>query len=239
MKVRLVSRTQVSPGYVKYLLEEANVPEEFKDVIENPEGLIAYIARVSSPNQSNLKYAGLIKYCMTHGHWSILEQSHATFEIETTRAISPQILRHRSFSFQEFSQRYSEVSDDGIEIYEARSQDYKNRQSSHDDLPEGIKEQWRQRQQTNWDSSYENYRWALENNIAKECARVVLPLQTKTRLFMSGTLRSFVHYIQVRADASTQKEHRDIANAIQALCVEEFPIIAEAAGWGIKDESSN
>lgn len=231
MKVRLVSKTTVAPSYVKYLLEELQVPEEFKDIIKDPEGLIAYIARVSSPNQSSLKYAGLIRYCMEHKHWSIMEMCNITFEIETTRAIAPQILRHRSLNFQEFSQRYAAVSEDGIEIYEARSQDHKNRQNSIDDLPEELKEEWRVRQQQNWDLSYSHYKWALDNNIAKESARMVLPLQTKTRLFCNGTLRSWIHYLSSRTHPATQKEHREIANAIQALCIEEFPIIAEAAGW--------
>jgi len=115
MKVRLVSKTVVDPKYVRYLLEEANVPAEFKSIIENPEGLIAYIARVSSPNQSNSRYANLIKYCMSHGHWSILETCNVTFEIETTRMISSQILRHKSLHFQEFSQRYAAVTSDSIE----------------------------------------------------------------------------------------------------------------------------
>ena len=232
MKVRLVSKTTVAPGYVKYLLEELKVPEEFKDVIENPEGLIAYIARVSSPNQSSMKYAGLIKYCMAHGHWSILEMCNVVFEIETTRMISPQILRHRSLSFQEFSQRYAAV--DGIELYAARRQDEKNRQSSLDDLPLDVQNQWMNIQIANWNDVQKNYQWALDNGIAKECARAILPLQTKTKLYANGTMRSWVHYLASRTDPATQKEHREIADAIQALCVDEFPIIAEAAGW-IKD----
>jgi len=231
MKIRLVSKTTVDPSYVKYLLEEIGVPEEFKDVIEEPEGLIAYIARVSSSNQANNKYAGLIRYCMSHGHWSILEMANVVFEIETSRAISPQILRHRSFSFQEFSQRYAAVDSSGIEIYAARRQDTKNRQNSIADISPEIAAEWDRRQLENWKSSFEHYTWALDNEIAKECARMVLPLQTKTRMFMNGTLRSWVHYISLRADTATQAEHQEIASAIKAQLCESFPIVAEAAQW--------
>lgn len=231
MKVRLVSRSAVDPTYVAHLLDECNVPPEFEDVLHDPEGLIAYIARVSSSNQTNTKYAGLINYCMKHGHWSILEMANAVFEIETSRAISPQILRHRSFSYQEFSQRYAALDDSGVEIYVARRQDQKNRQNSIDDIPEAIQEEWEARQLQNWRSCFEHYQWALDNDIAKECARMVLPLQTKTRLFMSGSLRSWVHYVNLRADPATQKEHRDIAIAIKEQLKDKFPIISEAAGW--------
>lgn len=231
MKVRLVSKSTVDPSYVQHLLEDIGVPEEFEDVLKDPEGLIAYIARVSSSNQTNSKFAGLIRYCMSHGHWSILEMANVVFEIETSRAISPQILRHRSFSFQEFSQRYAAVDSSGIEIYVARRQDQKNRQNSIDDIPQEVKEEWEKRQLDNWKSCFEHYSWALNNEIAKECARMVLPLQTQTRMFMNGTLRSWVHYITLRADPATQKEHRDIAEAIkQELCTN-FPIISEAARW--------
>ena len=204
---------------------------EFIEGVQDLEGLIAYIARVSSSNQKNPNHAGLIKYCMNHGHWSILEMGNIGFEIKTTRMIAPQILRHRSFNFQEFSQRYSAVANNGIEIYAARRQDDKNRQNSIDDIAPEIKVEWEKRQLENWKQSFENYKWALDNKIAKECARAVLPLQAQTRLFMNGTLRSWVHYINLRSDPSTQKEHRDIAEAIKLQFIKKLPIISKAAGW--------
>jgi thymidylate synthase (FAD) len=231
VEVKLVSLTTVDKNYVKHLLENIGIPEEYEEIIQNPEGLMAYIARVSSPNQTNSKYAGLIKYCMTHGHWSVLETCNAVFEIETSRAIAAQILRHRSFSFQEFSQRYAAVDDSGIEIYEARRQDDKNRQNSIDDLGDDVKVMWQQRQRDNWRASFDHYQWALSNGIAKECARMVLPLQVKTKLFANGTIRSWVHYLNSRTNVAAQKEHRDVAEAIKSIFISEFPIISEAAGW--------
>lgn len=232
MKVRLVSKTEIDEEYLQELMKEATEDNlEFVKNIQNTEGLIAYIARVSSSDQKNPSYAGLIKYCMSHGHWSILETANAVFEIETTRAIAPQILRHRSFSFQEFSQRYAAVDDDGLEIFKARRQDKKNRQNSVDDLSDEIKAEWEQRQKENWDKSIEDYKWALDNNIAKETARAVLPMQAKTRLFMNGNLRSWVHYVNLRSDPATQKEHREIAEEIKRQLIKKFPVVAEAAGW--------
>ena len=232
MKVRLVSKTEIDEEYLQELMKEATEDNlEFVKNIQNTEGLIAYIARVSSSDQKNPSYAGLIKYCMSHGHWSILETANVVFEIETTRAIAPQILRHRSFSFQEFSQRYAAVDDDGLEIFKARRQDKKNRQNSVDDLSDEIKAEWEQRQKENWDKSIEDYKWALDNNIAKETARAVLPMQAKTRLFMNGNLRSWVHYVNLRSDPATQKEHREIAEEIKKQLIKKFPVVAEAAGW--------
>ena len=233
MEVKLVSQTKIDQSYIEKLIQDvsSDVELSFIQNIQTLEGLIAYIARVSSSDQKNPSYAGLIKYCMNHGHWSILEMGNATFEIETSRMIAPQILRHRSFCFQEFSQRYQSVDQSGIEIYVARRQDKKNRQNSIDDLSDDIQTEWHQRQLDNWKSSFEHYKWALDNGIAKECARAVLPLQTKTRLFMSGTLRSWVHYINLRSDPATQREHREIAEAIKLQFSTSFPVIAEAAGW--------
>jgi thymidylate synthase (FAD) len=232
MRVRLVSKTEIDEDYLQELMKEATEDNlEFVKNIQNTEGLIAYIARVSSSDQKNPSYAGLIKYCMSHGHWSILETANVVFEIETTRAIAPQILRHRSFSFQEFSQRYAAVDDDGLEIFKARRQDKKNRQNSVDDLSDEIKAEWEQRQKENWDKSIEDYKWALDNNIAKETARAVLPMQAKTRLFMNGNLRSWVHYVNLRSDPATQKEHREIAEEIKRQLIKKFPVIAEATGW--------
>jgi thymidylate synthase (FAD) len=233
VKVKMVSQTKIDQSYIEKLMLEASSDQElpFIQNVQSLEGLIAYIARVSSSDQKNPNYAGLIKYCMTHGHWSILEMGNASFEIETSRMIAPQILRHRSFNFQEFSQRYQSVDEAGIETYVARRQDKKNRQNSIDDLDESVKQEWQDRQLQNWKSSFEHYQWALNNGIAKECARAVLPLQTTTRLFMNGTLRSWVHYINLRADVATQKEHREIAEAIKIEFIKHFPVIAEAAGW--------
>jgi thymidylate synthase (FAD) len=233
MEVKLVSQTKIDQGYIEKLILEASSLDDapFIQSVQSLEGLIAYVARVSSSDQKNPSYAGLIKYCMNHGHWSILEMGNATFEITTSRMIAPQILRHRSFSFQEFSQRYQSVDNSGIELCVARRQDKKNRQNSIDDLSQEVKEEWEERQLQNWKSSFEHYKWALDNNIAKECARSVLPLQTSTRLFMNGTLRSWVHYVNLRSDPATQKEHRDIAEAIKLEFIKHFPVISEAAGW--------
>lgn len=237
MEVRLVSKTKIDQSYLELLMKEANAEGiKFIQNVQDLEGLIAYIARVSSSNQKNPSYAGLIKYCMSHGHWSILEMGNAAFEIKTTRMIAPQILRHRSFNFQEFSQRYSAVDQSGIEIYVARRQDTKNRQNSIDDISDELKKEWEERQLKNWKHSFEHYKWALDNGFAKECARAVLPLQTKTRLFMNGTLRSWVHYINLRSDPSTQKEHRDIADEIKRQFIENFPVISKAAGWTDDDQ---
>ena len=237
MEVRLVSQTKIDESYIEKLLAEAVDSDmtQFLSNVQSLEGLIAYVARVSSSDQKNPNYAGLIKYCMNHGHWSILEMGNATFEIITSRMIAPQILRHRSFNFQEFSQRYQSVDESGIELCVARSQDNKNRQNSIDDLDQEVKNEWNHRQLENWRSSFDHYKWALDQGIAKECARAVLPLQATTRLFMNGTLRSWVHYINLRTDVSTQKEHRDIAQAIKLEFIKHFPVIAEAAGWSACD----
>lgn len=189
------------------------------------EELITYCARVSNPsNQSNLVTAPkLLKYLKDHKHWSPFEMVSAVLEIETSRGISPQILRHRSFSFQEFSQRYQSVAEDGLVIYAARRQDQKNRQNSIDDLPDAVKAEWESRQLENWKTCFEHYTWALDNGIAKESARFVLPLGSKTRLYMAGTIRSWIHYLETRCDPSTQKEHRDIALACKAALQPHFP----------------
>lgn len=236
MEVKLISKTKIDQSYLEHLMKEAQ-DGEFIQGVQDLEGLVAYIARVSSSNQKNPSYAGLIKYCMSHGHWSILEMGNVGFEIKTTRMIAPQILRHRSFNFQEFSQRYQSVDESGIELYIARRQDAKNRQNSIDDIDPAINIEWQERQMQNWKNSFEHYKWALDNDIAKECARAVLPLQAKTKMYMNGTLRSWVHYINLRSDPSTQKEHRDIADAIKVEMIKHFPIISEAAGWTkVKDE---
>lgn len=232
MEVRLVSKTNIDETYLTHLIEQATADnQEFIENVQGPEGLMAYVARVSSSKQDSPTYAGLIKYCMNHGHWSILETANACFEIETSRVISAQMLRHRSFSFQEFSQRYAAVDDGGIQLFAARRQDLKNRQNSIDDLSEEIKNEWEQRQMANWRDAFAHYTWALDNGIAKECARAILPLQTTTKIYMNGTIRSWVHYINTRAEAATQKEHREVAEAIKAEFIKHFPVVSEAAGF--------
>lgn len=203
----------------------------------SPEGLIAYCARVSSQNQENPNYAKLLQFCIHQGHWSIFEMVDMTLEITTTRAIASQILRHRSFSFQEFSQRYAKVST--FEIYEARRQDDKNRQNSFDDFDEATKQWFRDAQREVWEYSYKRYEEALEKGIAKESARMLLPLNTVTRMYMKGSVRSWIHYFQVRCDSATQKEHRDIALAARDIFIEHFPTIAEALSWKSSAASQN
>lgn len=154
-----------------------------------------------------------------------------TIQIKTSRGIAPQILRHRSFTFQEFSQRYAAVDSSGICLYAARRQDNKNRQNSIDDLPDNVKQEWMRRQQANWERSFEHYTWAIDNGIAKECARFVLPLGTSTTLYMSGSIRSWIHYIDLRASNGTQKEHMEIAEDCKRIFIENFPEIAKALDW--------
>lgn len=215
MKVKIISKT-------------VGVGELFG---KGPQEIISYAARVSNPNnQMNFLTAPkLLKYCLNHGHVSIFEQASFTFEIQTTRAIAAQILRHKSFCFQEFSQRYA--ASDTYEEYEARSQDQKNRQNSVDNLSESDKMWWKEAQKEVWDKASGLYNEALSKGIAKECARSVLPLNTQTTLYMTGNVRSWIHYLSVRCDESTQKEHRDIANSIKAHLKAELPDIAEALEW--------
>ena len=184
-------------------------------VTPDAEKLMAYIARVSNPsNQDNEKYAGLLKYCIKHNHWSVFEQSTMTLEIETTRAIAAQILRHRSFTFQEFSQRYASSNDLGdINLPELRKQDLKNRQNSTDDLDPEIVDKFERQMITLFSSAKSLYTQMLDAGVAKECARMVLPLCTPTRIYMTGSCRSWIHYINLRSAHGTQKEHMVIAEA--------------------------
>lgn len=202
-----------------------------QSITPDAEKNIAYMARVSSKKQDNPNIAGLLKYCIKNGHWSIFEMASMVVEINTSRGISPQILRHRSFSFQEFSQRYAAVDGSGLVIYAARRQDQKNRQNSIDDLPDDIKAEWVRRQQENWKSCWEHYKWALDNDVAKEQARFVLPLGCSTKMYMQGTVRSWIHYLQLRTGHGTQQEHMDIANAIKEIFVKELPTVSEALEW--------
>ena len=205
----------------------------FVNITADPEQTMAYIARVSNPNnQDNENYAGLLRYCIKHQHWSVFEQSSMTLEIETTRGLAAQILRHRSFTFQEFSQRYADSNLLGeIELPELRRQDTKNRQNSIDDLDPEVVEKLEKQMNTLFSSSLALYNQMLESGVAKECARFVLPLATPTRLYMTGSCRSWIHYIQLRSANGTQKEHMDIANACKQLFVEKYPTVAEALEW--------
>ena len=210
MKVKLIS---VSPDSEKHM---------------------AYCARVSNPNnQDNENYAGLLRYCIKHQHWSIFEQAFMTLEINTTRGLAAQILRHRSFTFQEFSQRYADTNllDTNIPLPELRRQDTKNRQNSIDDIPEDQSKMLLGRIQNYFNEGLDLYNELLREGIAKECARFVLPLATPTRIYMSGSVRSWMHYIDLRSGHGTQKEHMDIANACKTIFTEQFPTVSEALEW--------
>ena len=202
-------------------------------VTPDAEQLMAYVARVSNPsNQDNEKYAGLLKYCIKHNHWSVFEQSSMTLEIETTRAIAAQILRHRSFTFQEFSQRYAASTALGdIDLPELRRQDLKNRQNSTDDLDPEMVEKFEKQMITLFSSAKSLYEQMLSQGVAKECARMVLPLCTPTRIYMTGSCRSWIHYINLRSAHGTQKEHMEIAEACRKVFIEQFPSVSEALEW--------
>ena len=203
-------------------------------VTPDAEKQIAYCARVSNPsNQGNDSFEGLLKYCIKHKHWSIFEQAFMSIELETTRAIAAQVLRHRSFTFQEFSQRYADSSliSSKIPLPELRRQDTKNRQNSTDDLDPFVCQNLELQMQTLFDSSMALYQQMLERGVAKECARNVLPMCVPTRMYMSGSIRSWVHYIDLRSANGTQKEHMDLANACKEIFVEQFPIISQALDW--------
>ena len=203
-------------------------------VTPDAEQTMAYVARVSNPaNQDNENYAGLLRYCIKHNHWSVFEQSFMTLEIETTRAIAAQILRHRSFTFQEFSQRYADSSllSKKIPLPELRRQDTKNRQNSIDDLDQETIDLLTRQMDTLFSSSMALYQQMLDRGVAKECARNVLPLCTPTRIYMSGSCRSWIHYINLRSANGTQLEHMRVAEDCKKIFVEQFPTVAEALEW--------
>ena len=203
-------------------------------VTPDAEKHIAYCARVSNPkNQDNDSFEGLLKYCIKHKHWSIFEQAFMTLELSTTRAIAAQVLRHRSFTYQEFSQRYADSSLLGktIPLPELRRQDTKNRQNSTDDLDPFENQKMQIQMQTLFDSSMALYEQMLDRGVAKECARNVLPMCIPTKMYMSGSIRSWVHYIDLRSANGTQKEHMDLANSCKEIFVEQFPVIAQALDW--------
>jgi thymidylate synthase (FAD) len=207
---------------------------ELISVTPDSEQMMAYIARVSNPaNQENEKYSGLLKYCIKHNHWSVFEQSTMTLEIFTTRAIAAQILRHRSFTFQEFSQRYADTKllKDNIPLPAMRRQDTKNRQNSIDDLDPYTVQKLELQMQTLFSSAQSLYNQMLEEGVAKECARMVLPLCTPTKIYMTGSCRSWIHYINLRSENGTQKEHMDIAHACKKIFIEQYPSVSEALEW--------
>ena len=219
MKVKLVSYSKATPEF------EA-------EGLSNLQELIAYCAKVSNPtNQINQATSEkLIKYLIKHQHWSPLEMVNACLEIETTRDIAHQMVRHRSFSFQEFSQRYADPTtmEDWYVMREARLQDTKNRQNSIETEDKELTVEWVKKQEAVQQASESAYEWAISNGIAKEQARVVLPEgMTKTRLYMNGTLRSWVHYIELRGSHGTQKEHMEIAHACAKIIAEVFPLIED------------
>ena len=205
-------------------------------VTPDAEKQMGYIARVSNPqNQSNPAVAGLLGYCIKHGHWSVFEQAHMTVEIETTRGIAAQILRHRSFTFQEFSQRYANTNLLGeIAVPDLRSQDLKNRQNSNDDIPEEQTKRLQDQIKRYFAEGIDLYNELIREGVAKECARFVLPLATPTRIYMTGSVRSWIHYIDLRSAHGTQKEHMDIVEEIRGIFKQQFPVCTNALNWEFK-----
>ena len=206
---------------------------ELISVTPNAEKTMAYIARVSNPkNQNNDDYSRLLSYCIKHEHWSVFEQSFMTLQIETNRGIAAQILRHRSFTFQEFSQRYADSSQLGnIPLPELRRQDFKNRQNSIADLPIELKNKFNTKITDHFQKASDLYEELLNEGIAKECARFILPLATPTRIYMSGSCRSWIHYIHLRSAHGTQEEHKTIALNCKTIFKESFPIVSESLNW--------
>ena len=203
-------------------------------VTPDAEKHMAYCARVSNPNnQDNEKFSGLLKYCVKHQHWSIFEQAYMTLELNTTRGIAAQVLRHRSFTYQEFSQRYADSSllAETIPLPELRRQDTKNRQNSIDDIDPFVRQEFQIKMQHHFDEGMKLYQEMLDAGIAKECARFVLPLATPTKIYMSGSCRSWIHYINLRTANGTQKEHMDLAEGCKKVFIEQFPTCAEALEW--------
>jgi thymidylate synthase (FAD) len=203
-------------------------------VTPDAEQTMAYVARVSNPNnQENPNYAKLLGYCIKHNHWSVFEQAFMTLELETTRGVAAQVLRHRSFTYQEFSQRYADSSmlADQIPMFDLRRQDTKNRQNSIDDIDPFVKQEFEIKIRRHFDEAMVLYQSMLDFGIAKECSRFVLPLATPTRIYMSGSCRSWIHYINLRTANGTQKEHMDLAEGCKKIFIEQFPTCAEALGW--------
>jgi thymidylate synthase (FAD) len=203
-------------------------------VTPDAEKMMAYVARVSNPNnQENPNYAKLLGYCIKHNHWSVFEQAFMTLELETTRGVAAQVLRHRSFTYQEFSQRYADSSmlADTIPLFDLRRQDTKNRQNSIDDIDPHMRQDFELKVQRHFNDAMKLYQEMLGAGIAKECARFVLPLATPTKIYMSGSCRSWIHYINLRTANGTQQEHMDLAEGCKKVFLEQFPTCAEALGW--------
>lgn len=203
-------------------------------VTPDAEKTMAYCAKVSNPKgQDSENYSKLLKYCIDHQHWSIFEMAFLTLQIETNRGIAAQILRHRSLTFQEFSQRYADATllSEEIPMFELRRQDNKNRQNSIDDINDEIKSKWGMKIREHFAKSKALYDGMIADGVAKECARFILPLATPTRLYVSGSVRSWIHYIELRSGNGTQKEHMNIANQCKSIFIEQFPTISEALSW--------
>jgi len=213
-------------------MKENNV--KLISVTPDAEKHMAYCARVSNPNnQENEKFSGLLKYCVKHQHWSIFEQAYMTLELNTTRGIAAQVLRHRSFTYQEFSQRYADSSllAEKISLPELRRQDTKNRQNSIDDIDPFVVQKYEMLMQQHFKEAMNLYKKMLDDGIAKECARFVLPLAVPTKIYMTGSVRSWIHYIDLRSANGTQKEHMDLALGAKEIFCEQFPAVAEAMEW--------
>ena len=202
---------------------------------KGPQEVISYVARVSNPsNQENFRTAaGLLKYCIKHEHWSIFETASMTLEINTNRGIAAQILRHRSFTFQEFSQRYADTSllSKDIPVPELRKQDTKNRQNSTNDLAPGVVNQYNKKIEDYFREGMDLYVNLLDSGVAKECARFVLPIATPTKIYMTGSCRSWLHYVSLRTSNGTQEEHRLVAEEVKSVFKSVFPQVAEALEW--------
>ena len=219
---------------MRFLMTTTDTQIKLISVTPDAEKTMGYVARVSNPkNQDNPKVSGLLSYCIKHGHWSVFEQAHMTVEINTTRGLAAQILRHRSFTYQEFSQRYADAELLGKEIPlpSLRWQDTKNRQNSIDDVDQFVRQDFELKMQRHFVDGMKLYKEMLDAGIAKECARFVLPLATPTRLYMTGSVRSWVHYIELRSAHGTQKEHMDLVSQVRKIFIEQFPTVSEALEW--------
>ena len=219
---------------MRFLMTTTDTQIKLISVTPDAEKTMGYVARVSNPkNQDNPKVSGLLSYCIKHGHWSVFEQAHMTVEINTTRGLAAQILRHRSFTYQEFSQRYADAELLGKEIPlpSLRRQDTKNRQNSIDDVDQFVRQDFELKMQRHFVDGMKLYKEMLDAGIAKECARFVLPLATPTRLYMTGSVRSWVHYIELRSAHGTQKEHMDLVSQVRKIFIEQFPTVSEALEW--------
>lgn len=218
---------------VKVVLETTAVDPDFPG--KTIEDYLAYVARVSNPaNQElNANPHRLIKHCLEEKHWSVFETAYITLQLDTNLGVAPQLLRHRSFTFQQFSQRYAKPDALKVdcEIPQARRQDTKNRQSTHDDLPDQLKAEWERRAGEVAALAKSTYDWAVGQGIGKECARFVLPTMTPTRLYMTGNVRSWIHYVQTRCAPDVQLEHRRLAEEIRSVLAGRLPIIASVLGW--------